>query len=158
MNNNKAIKFAGILMIIVGFGMVVAAVYFFAYNTWFWISAESAEGEVVGWEDMETRPGPIPVGEKRAKSSLVLFENSAGEEIFFSTDVGSEPGLHSKGEKVIVLYNDQDPQKAMIRDFKSMYLGPLLLLPFGAVFGFIGVLVKAFAEGPPPKKGGRQKR
>ncbi len=45
----------------------------------------------------------------------------------------------------------------MIRDFKSMYVGPLLLLPFGAVFWFIGMLVKAFAEAPPSKRNVRQK-
>jgi len=85
----------------------------------------------------------------------VVFKDSSGEEAFFSTDVGGESELYSKGERVTVLYKPQDLKSAKIRDFKSMYLGPLMLLPFGAVFWFLGVLVKALAEAPPSKKNGR---
>ncbi len=144
-------------MMIVGIGMLAAAIIFLVYNTFFWITAESVEGEVVGWDYMKTRPGQLKMGVDRTKNSLVKFKDSSGEEIFFSTDVGSSSGLYAKGEKVTVLYKKEDRQNAMIRDFKSMYVGPLLLLPFGAVFWFIGMLVKAFAEAPPSKRNVRQK-
>ncbi len=121
--------------------------YFLVYNTWFWITAESAEGTVVGWDYMEVRPGGRKIGEERTKDSLIMFKDSSGDEIFFSTDVGSRSGLYTKGEKVTVLYKKQDQQNAMVRDFKSMYLGPLMLLPFGAVFGVVGVLVKSICGG-----------
>ena len=129
MSNNTAVKLDGILMSVVGIGMLVASACFLVYNIWFWATAKSTEGEVVGWEDMETRPGIRPISEKRAQASRVRFFNESGDEIFFASDVGSESGLHSKGEKVIVLYRPNDLENAKIRDLKSLYLGPLLRLP-----------------------------
>ncbi len=154
MNNSMAVKMSGILMIVVGIALVMVATFFLFYNTWFWVTADSTEGEVVGWEHMETRLGSKSIWEKRAKSSLVLFRDSTGKEIFFTTDVGGEVPLYSKGEKITVLYKQRDPDNAKIRDFKSMYLGPMLLFPFGLVFGFIGMLVQAMGESSPRRKAG----
>jgi hypothetical protein len=155
-----AIRLAGIAMITLGGGMLAASIFFLSYNTWFLLTAETAEGEVVGWEYMENRDPlgtswgndmqmrAIRMHNVQSKSSLVRFRDWSGKEVFFAADVGSESGLHDKGERVTVLYRADDPGNAKIREFKALYLGPLLLIPFGVVFGFLGMLAKAFGEGP----------
>ena len=159
MEQKTLFKIISISFRIVGYGALALAVYFLIANTVFWIRAESTTGEVVGWEYMEG------IRDRRnlqhnldpAIATVIRFQTAAGDTVVFVTDVGSGFDLDQKGEEVTVLYFEDDPENAMLRSFFSLYMGPLLLLVMGGVFGFIGVLLQFFYE-PTPKKSRRNYR
>ena len=150
MTNDRAVKWAGMLMVAVSAVLIAATLYVLASITWFLLSSESAQGEVIGLPQQgmvtneDTRPPP--------RHGLVLYRDAAGMEHIFSEDIGGESPLYEKGEQVTVLYHPEEPENARIRDFMAMYLGPALLLPFAAVFWFIGMLIRATLEKPAPRE------
>ncbi|MGE0821294.1 MAG: DUF3592 domain-containing protein [Candidatus Binatia bacterium] len=147
MTERDPFKIGGIAFRVIGYGALAGAVYFLVVNTVFWMTAESATGKVVGWEYMNQRSVRLRPYEKwRAKATVVSFRTSAGEDVAFVTDWGSESNPYSHGDSVIVLYDQDNPENARIRSFVSLYLGPLMLLIFGAGFWFFGTLVQGFAE------------
>ena len=122
-----------------------------ATNTVFWIRADSVEGRIIGHEYMERAPGQrLPRFEGvPARATVVSFRTRAGQEIVFATDWGSDLEVYSVGESVTVLYDRDDPDDAKIRGFVSLYLGPLMLLGFGGVCWFVGMMLKLFGADRP---------
>ena len=151
MTNDRAVKWAGMLMVIVSGVLIVVTLYVLASNTWFLLTSESAEGEVISTQNQQDSASndssPVP-----PRYGLVRYRDASGTEHVFSEDIGGESPLYEKGEQVTVLYHLADPENARIRDFMAMYLGPALLLPFAAVFWFIGMLVRATLEKPAPRE------
>lgn len=70
---------------------------------------------------------------------LVEFETEQGEKIRVEgTTGGAEPVLET-GEHVGVVYDPDDPSRAVILDFEQAWLGPLALSIAGAIFLAFGV-------------------
>jgi len=140
-------KYAWILFAIVGYGAMGFSVYSLVSNTALWIRAESTEGTIQGWEYIE-QVGRTPrrANVSRAKANVVSYETADGTEVVFVTEFGSASVIYDEGETVTVLYDPDDPEGAKILGFVSLYLGPLILLLFGAVFWGVSVLAKAFAS------------
>lgn len=82
----------------------------------------------------------------RAKANVVSFRAADGEEHVFVTAWGSAAAVYDEGEMVTVLYRSEDPSQAKIRGFISLYVGPLLLLLFGAGFWVASVLARYMVE------------
>lgn len=138
----------GLAFLLCGYAALAAGIYFLLANTVFWIRAEAASGTVVGWQAMEHRPTSRTrfANVDPARAIVVSFTPAGGEEIIFATEWGSGKAAYASGEKVTVLYDPDEPADARIRGFVSLYVGPLLLLVFGAVFWFVGTLIRGFAE------------
>lgn len=140
-------RFAGWAFLIFGYAALAFGLYQLAANTWLWVSADAAEGRVVGWEYMEatprwdrTRNRHLDVN--RARATVVSYQTAAGEEVVFVTEWGSEAVVYPTGSTVTVLYRPDAPENAKIRGFVSLYLGPLLLLVFGAGMWVTGQFVR----------------
>ena len=156
MNQETKFRVISILFRIAGYGAVGLAVYFLVANTAFWIRAESTTGRVVGWERMEGFT--ISRGLKNlqqnvdpGRAAVVEFETSAGNTVVFASEVGSGLALYKEGEEVVVLYHSDEPENAKIRDFFSLYMGPLMLAVMGGVFGLVGILLQFFYEPTRPR-------
>lgn len=144
------VKYAWIAFSVVAYAAMAGGLFFLVSNTVFWIRAESTEGVVVGFEEMEdyrTRHQRTTViSVDRAKANVVSFRAADGEDYVFVTEWGSSAAVYDEGETLTVLYHSEDPAQAKIRGFISLYLGPLLLLLFGAGFWVASVLAKYMVE------------
>ena len=150
MTNDRAVKWAGLLMVVVSAILIASTLYVLTSNTWLLLTSESTEGEVIGTP--QQNPGYEFSVSLPARHGLVRYQDAAGTEHVFSEDIGGENPIYEKGAQVTVLYHPEEPENARIRDFMAMYLGPALLLPFAAVFWFIGMLIRATLEKPAPRE------
>ncbi len=141
------IKYAWIFFAIVAYPAMAAGLFFLVANTVFWTQAEKATGTIEGWEYMEdtsiTRTG---VSVDRARANVVSFDTPDGEEHVFVTEWGSEIAVYDTGDTVTVLYDRQDPSRAKIRGFISLYSGPLMTIVLGAAMWIASIFAKFFAE------------
>lgn len=73
---------------------------------------------------------------------VIVFTTTAGEEIKFTSDVGSGTALHAVGDQVSVRYVTSQPYDAEVDGFQ-IWLAPVLVTGLGIIFGLIstGALV-----------------
>lgn len=73
---------------------------------------------------------------------VVVFTSATGEEIRFTSDVGSGTALYAVGDQVQVRYPTHRPSDAEIDGFQ-IWLAPVIVTGLGVVFGLIatGTLV-----------------
>lgn len=140
-------RFARYVFLLVAYGALALSGYFLLSRTIFWIQAESAVGTVIGWREMKvSSTAGRATGSNRAYAVAVRFVAANGEEYDHVADWGSESAAYRRGEQVTVLYDRDNPGRAMIRGFVSMYLGPLLLLPMALAFGFAAVVMESLGD------------
>jgi hypothetical protein len=90
-------------------------------------------------------PGPEATGRQGDGGSgsdlgLVEFQTAAGQTIRFPRATGqSGSPEYQVGQKVVVLYDPADPHNAQIGTFSQLWVGPLVLLIFGALFLGAGI-------------------
>jgi hypothetical protein len=68
----------------------------------------------------------------------VRFRPPNSEEVIFESRVGFGRPAYQKGEAVEVLYDAADPHGAEIKNFWSLWLGPMIAGILGLVFAGIG--------------------
>ena len=69
---------------------------------------------------------------------VVHFTSQNGEAVEFVSSTGSNPPSYSRGERVEVLYQPEEPQNAKINSFFSLWGGPVILGGLGGVFFLVG--------------------
>ncbi len=98
---------------------------------------------MLGLEDMELSPSrrifdhDIP-----SKATIVAFVTEDGKEFIFISDIGSQGNADAPGDSIPVIYDAQEPERAKIRRFTTLYLGPLLLFVLGAGVWFGGFVMR----------------
>lgn len=124
--------------------MLVGAYFWYQSTASFIDSAEEGSGTVVGLvrsgsDDVTYRPE-------------VAFTTIEGEEVRFISTTGSSPPSYNVGDKVTVLYEPQNPINAEIKDFVSLWLGPLVVGGMGFIFFLVGAIMGMVAAGNQKKK------
>lgn len=77
---------------------------------------------------------------------IIKFTANSGKVTQFEANSGSYPPAYTKGKKVEIIYNPQEPESAMINSgFDSWFL-PIMCTGMGSLFVIIGgiPLVKSF--------------
>ena len=105
----------------IGVGLLAGAFFSFKSTRNFLAAATKTSGKVTELEERvstSTKDG-------RSTRSLsyyprVQFSGPNGEEINFTSSVGSSPASYDVGESVEVLYLPQAPQQAKINSFSSL--------------------------------------
>ncbi|WP_199325799.1 DUF3592 domain-containing protein [Nodosilinea sp. FACHB-141] len=69
---------------------------------------------------------------------VVVFVSQEGEEIEFTSPSGSNPPSYSKGQAVEIFYLPNNPQKAEINEFFSLWGLPTILGALGSIFSTVG--------------------
>ena len=87
----------------------------------------------------KTRDG-LKVERKAMYRPQVRFTTERGRVIEFVGRVGSRPARYNVGEKVEVIYNPQDPEKAYLDQFSELWFKTILLFLFGVVMVGMGSL------------------
>ncbi|PWH14924.1 MAG: DUF3592 domain-containing protein [Anaerolineae bacterium] len=71
---------------------------------------------------------------------VIEFTTAQGELIRYQASTGSNPPSHQKGDKVQVLYNPANPQRAVEDSFFSLWLPSAIMLGSGALVILIGIV------------------
>ena len=116
----------------VGISALLVALLVYIITTSFLQTAEKANGVVI---DLHRSVS----SDSTTYRPEVEFETLAGEKIRFISNTGSNPPSFSRGEKVEVLYQQDEPQQAKINTFLSLWLLPLLFGVLGFIFTAIGL-------------------
>lgn len=135
----KTVAIVKFVMLVIGVAMLAGAVYMYNNTRSFLAGAAQVQGTVVDLERSEsvTRDG----NNSHVSVSyfpVVQFTDRSGHRLEFTSDAGSNPSAYSRGDKVEVLYHADAPQKARIKDFMSLWFGPLLVGGLGVVFTALG--------------------
>ncbi len=77
---------------------------------------------------------------------VIKFTANSGKPIEFEANSGSNPPTYTKGQKVEILYNPQEPESAKINTLSDFWILPAMFIGMGSVFVLIGgiPLVKSF--------------
>jgi hypothetical protein len=130
-------KGSGILnfaFLLIGIALLAVALYLYRNTSNFIDSARKAQGTVVAL---------------RSGAPEVKFRTEQGREIQFTSSVSSKPPSYSVGETVEVLYPPDQPDKAEVNSFMTLWLGVIIVGVLGTVFSLIGLaLVFAFGRKP----------
>lgn len=68
----------------------------------------------------------------------VKFQIPSGHDFIFESEVGADPPIHRVGQKVVVLYNPNDPQQAVIKNFSTLWTATMILTFGGLICIFVG--------------------
>ena len=120
-------------------GLIMGFFGWRSYNTTriFLNGAEHARGSVV---DLVARQSTDSDGNSSTMYyPVVEFTTADGQAIRYQSSTGSNPAAQHVGDSVDMVYAPGDPQNARINSFTDLWLMPLILLGFGALFALVGV-------------------
>ena len=115
---------------------------------YFVLRAETADGEVVGFEEV-TNPAPAvnPSGTSSFEHAIVEFETAAGDTTRFQGRSGRAGNTFVVGDSVDVLYRPDRPGVARINSILEVWATPLIFGGLFLVFGILGLIAPyAFAD------------
>ncbi len=101
-----------------------------------------AQGEVTGLKSRRTGTDANYV-----YYPVIAFKTWAGERVSFEGKTGSNPPLRQAGDKVVVLYDPDDPERAMIDKGFMNWLEPLALFIIGLLFLYYAMTMTAGITG-----------
>jgi hypothetical protein len=127
----RAITIIKYVFTLVGVAMLAGALLAYRHTSAFLADAARAEGIVV--EVIHQRSS-----DSSTYKPVVQFTTADGRQVEFTSDVGSSPPAHARGDKVAVLYRPASPAQARIDGFLDLWLLPTILGGMGAVFALIG--------------------
>jgi len=124
------------IFILVGIGLLLGSFFTFRSTSSFLNGSTNAEGTVV------------KLNQSRANNNnsitytpVVRFINQNNESIEFISAVSSNPPSYAIGQKDEVLYRPENPQKAQINSFFSLWGVSFILGVMGLVFSLIGFAI-----------------
>jgi len=132
MTNIKAILI-GLLLFLIGSGLLVGDFYMIKSTYGFLKSSEKTEGVVTKLISNRSSDGKIMYNPE------ISFSDVSGKVIIFQSSLSSTIPDYAVGEKVSVLYDKTNPQKAKINTFLQLWFGPMIMTVLGAVFFLIGL-------------------
>ncbi|MFP4299964.1 MAG: DUF3592 domain-containing protein [Spirulinaceae cyanobacterium] len=100
-------------------------------------TANTAEGTVMAVE--KSRLFTAKPNSGSSSHPIVRFTTEAGETIEFRSNVGSNPPTYRPGETIPILYPPENPQRATINSFSSLWLLILIFTVVGGSFTISGV-------------------
>lgn len=119
-----------ILFPLIGLGLLGGAFYTWHSTNEFVSGARVAQGTVVDLVSSRSSDSTW--------APVVVFRTAEGREVRFRSEVRSSPPSHSVGETVEVLYRPEQPAKAEINSFMSLWFVTMVLGGIGAVFTLLG--------------------
>ncbi len=122
------------------FFLILAIIFTFATVFWgysnfrFALEAKRGEGVVVEIKEHTRR---AKRKQKKSYHPVVEFVVADGSRQRFESQVGTNPASHVVGEEVAVLYDPNNPKKAIINGLFENFLGPVVMGLFAGFFGFL---------------------
>jgi hypothetical protein len=134
----------GVIFVLIGGGLLAAAVSHFRRRRAFIKQSTTAKGTIVAFAENRE-------GEEVSYFPRIAFNTPSGREVIFESGAGSSSNPGRIGNTVTVRYRPDQPDVAEIDSFVSLW-GPALLLAFlGVLFLSIGLGILA-GWLPPPER------
>jgi hypothetical protein len=130
----KAITIVKYVFLTIGIAMLVGAGVAYKDVDAFVQGALSAEGTVVSLEKNKDSDSAV-------YKPVVQFTAQDGEQVKFTSSVGTNPPAYSVGDTVEVFYAPDDINDAKINDLFSLLGGVVILAAFGGVFFLLGAII-----------------
>jgi hypothetical protein len=131
MKNPRVMTWILLGLIVVGVGLLIGAAAAYWSTRSFLSSAVTAEGAVVAYAESRDSDGSL------SYYPIVAFTPKDGAKVEFRSSAGgSRRG--PIGERVAVLYDPRNPQRAEIHSFLALWLAPVILLALGVGFAGVG--------------------
>jgi hypothetical protein len=127
----KTIGFLKHAFALIGFAMLVGAVFWYQNTRAFVGAAVSAQGTVVDLVAVRSSDGTT-------YRPVVRFQDGDGRTVEFSSSTSSNPPRYSRGEQLTVLYKPGDPHEAEIDGWFSLWGGPTIVAGLGSLFFLVG--------------------
>jgi hypothetical protein len=131
---DKKAKSTYVFFAVLGFVMLVGAVYLYKGARAFVSGASRAEGTVVNIVNSKYRSNI-----SAALSPVVNYRHANGQTIEFTSSDGSKPSRYTIGQKVEVLYYPLEPQNAEIKGFFALWGMTSVIGGFGGIVFGVGV-------------------
>jgi hypothetical protein len=112
----------------IGIVMQIGAIVSYQNTNFFIAKSTKAEGTIIDLEHANSR----------TYKPVVRFNAQDGEVVEFTSSVGTSPPSYSIGEKVEIRYLSNEPKNAIINNFLTLWLTPLIFSGIGIVFILIG--------------------
>jgi len=135
-------KWIGLAILLPSIAAIIGSIYSIGSSTLMWVVGESTTGEILNKHLVpEDSFKKINTTSADSNAYIVSFQTSSGEEVVFKTNFSSSMDLYHMHEKVTIIYWRDSPESAKVLGFMSLYLGPLLAIFLGIVFGLIGIFI-----------------
>jgi hypothetical protein len=128
----------GIVFSLVGGLLAAIAVFILIRTRIFMSKAQEVKGTVIRMVYSHSSEGG------GGYSPVYQFRTIAGQTIEAIDSMSSNPPMFKEGQVIDVLYDPENPQKARIKKWMSLYFVPLLLGGMGLIFGGVGVVLLIF--------------
>ena len=116
------------IFLAVGMVLLAVAVVSYWHTRQFRQNAASADGVVIE-----------NVWSSRTYFPQVRFRTSGGQDLTFTSNMGSKPASYQVGDRVRVLYDPEKPADASIDSFESQWLLPTIFGSLGLIFCSVGI-------------------
>ncbi len=123
----------GVVFSLLGGLLAAIAVFFLIRTRIFMGKAQEVKGTVI--QMVYSRSSNSGGG----YSPVYQFTTIEGQTIVVADNLSSNPPMFKEGQVIDVLYDPENPQKARIKRWMSLYFVPLLLGGMGLIFGGVGV-------------------
>lgn len=137
MKPQTTLRVVQVTFLIIGFGMLVGALFWLVRQRSFVASARHAQGTVVDLE--QHRSSSSSNGSSGTTyAPVVTFATPDGQTHTFVSNSSSNPPSYSRGESVSVLYDQSKPESGTIDGWFSLWGGITIVGALGAIFTLIG--------------------
>lgn len=137
----KTLAISKYVFTVIGFCMMMGAIFFYKDTQEFLTQALVAEGKVVELVRLRSTSSDST---KYVYAPVVVFVTAGGTAIEFTSSTGSNPPGYSKGEVVEVLYKPSSPRQAKINSFFALWGVPTIVGIIGVVFFIVGFSIVLF--------------
>jgi len=136
---------------IVGALLGLIGIILFISKVFFLNSATSTTGEVISnimkRSTSASSTGSGGGGTRISYHPVFVFMDTSGNQIEKVSKVGYGSPRYQVGAKVEILYNPNNPQKAILNNFSSKWMAPIVLLFVGAFLIGLNVMMGADISG-----------
>ncbi|AEH02277.1 MULTISPECIES: DUF3592 domain-containing protein [unclassified Lacinutrix] len=135
------LKYLFIVLGLIGITMLLVAFYK-CINTFEFLSkSNETEGEIIEIVSTFNATNTSDQSLRVLYKPLIRFYDLKGNPIEFHSPIGSKlPKNYNVGDKITILYNTQDPKKAVIKSFSSLWSESILLGIFGIILISIAIV------------------
>lgn len=131
-------------LIFFGFGSIWIAfgAFFYIYIQSFASKASRTTGTVVKLEKVRSYSTTASSsGFHTVYYPVIQYQTQYGKNVTFTAHSGSNPSPYKRGDQVTILYDLENPQKARIMSFTSLWLAPVSGFGIGSILFFIGTVI-----------------
>jgi hypothetical protein len=140
----KALKLIGITLLVVGIGMLAGGIFFYIHTSQWIQNSVKTMGMVVDFE--RSLSNNRSFGIRWSYRPLVQFHTATGEQIRFTSNLGSNQPPYQTGQNVRVIYDAGNPGRAEIDSFFAVWMGVIVLTGLGMVFTAVSLGILGFRQ------------